>query len=66
MLKLAYISVKERVTSSLLNFFNKENEIIKISRDDLANLISTSKESLIRTLTDFKKKVLLLQVELKL
>jgi len=55
LLKLAYASVRERVASVLLKFHEKENEAFKISRDNLANLVGTSKESLIRTLTDFKK-----------
>lgn len=61
LLQLAYASVRERVANLILKLHeeelqNKNNTgVIKISRDDLANIIGTSKESLIRTLTEFKK-----------
>jgi len=61
LLQLAYASVRERVANLILKLHNEELQnqktsgVIRISRDDLANIIGTSKESLIRTLTEFKK-----------
>ncbi|MEE9348588.1 MAG: response regulator [Flavobacteriaceae bacterium] len=55
LLKIAYASVRERVASILLKHTTDDKLKLQISRDDLANLVGTSKESLIRTLTDFKK-----------
>lgn len=61
LLQLAYASVRERVANLILKLHEEIPEkekikgVVKISRDDLANIIGTSKESLIRTLTEFKK-----------
>lgn len=55
LLKLAYAPVRERVADSLVALYNKEtNESIKISREDLASIVGTATESLIRTLSEFK------------
>jgi CheY-like chemotaxis protein len=60
MLHLAYSPLKERVAHALLQLKQKENSVtIKLSREDLACLIGTAKESLVRTLSDFKKEDLI-------
>lgn len=60
LLHLAYASVRQRVAQALLRlharFAEKEQASIgvRISRDDLAAIVGTATESLIRCLTDFK------------
>lgn len=60
LLQMAYSSVKKRVAESLLKLQkqyqqnNKDSFSISISREDLANIVGTATESLIRTLSDFK------------
>ena len=60
LVKLAYNSLRKRVADALLlvNKRYKKNESdnpqIQISREDLANIVGTATESLIRTLSDFK------------
>ncbi|HEX9649050.1 MAG TPA: response regulator [Cyclobacteriaceae bacterium] len=59
MLHLAYNSVRQRVAEALINLEEKYNsttpgETLTISREDLANIVGTSPESVIRTLSDFK------------
>ncbi len=54
LLKLAYNSVRKRVSDSLLFFMNGSLEALKISREDLAARAGTSLETAIRTLSDFK------------
>ena len=64
LLKLAYNSVRKRVSECLLKFFeqsddkNPENGL-KISREDLSNMAGTSIETAIRTLSDFKDEKLI-------
>jgi CRP-like cAMP-binding protein/CheY-like chemotaxis protein len=63
-LQLAYASVQERVASSLIKLNAKakaegSNGDVKISRDDLANVVGTAKESLIRMLSEMKKEKLI-------
>lgn len=60
LLQLAYDSVRKRVAEALLLLYDKlekseDNESFSILRDDLANMVGTAKESVIRTLTDLKK-----------
>ena len=61
LVNLAYSSVRKRVADALIllqnRFENNKNEnfTISISRDDLANIVGTATESLIRTLSDFKE-----------
>jgi CRP/FNR family transcriptional regulator, polysaccharide utilization system transcription regulator len=61
LVNLAYSSVRKRVAEALLLLQsrykdNKEgNFSISISREDLANIVGTATESLIRTLSDFKE-----------
>jgi CRP-like cAMP-binding protein len=58
LLSLAYSSIRKRVAEALvkLDLHNREegNTKIAILRDDLASMVGTAKESVIRTLTDFK------------
>ncbi len=60
LLKLAYDSVRKRVAESLIMLHEKyktedeTNPHVIVSRDDLANLVGTATESVIRTLSDFK------------
>lgn len=60
LLKLAYNSVRKRVAESLmmlLDNYKKENTtsfVMAVSREDLASLTGASKETVIRTLSDFK------------
>jgi len=55
LLQLAYNSVRKRVADAVLYLSDKEgkNEI-NILRDDLARIVGTAKESVIRMLTEFK------------
>lgn len=62
LMTLAYNSVRARVAGALLQLQKKYKKdksslplTIHVSRDDLAGLIGTTTESLIRTLTDFKQ-----------
>ncbi|MGB1247568.1 MAG: response regulator [Chitinophagales bacterium] len=53
LLQLAYAPVRERVAEALLNLTNNELTI-EITREDFAEFVGTTKESLIRTLSEFK------------
>lgn len=58
LLQMAYAPVRERVANVLLKvakFSSAGEQVIDVSREDLANMVGTAKESLIRTLSDFKK-----------
>ena len=55
LLQLAYNSVRKRVADALLLLYQRENEPIQILRDDLARIVGTAKESVIRMLTEFKE-----------
>jgi DNA-binding response OmpR family regulator len=59
LLKLAYNSVRKRVSEALLLFFKDFSESIKVSREDLAAKAGTSLETAIRTLSDFKDEKLI-------
>jgi len=60
LLNLAYDTVRKRVADSLLkleakyNVEGDQNFSIAISRDDLASIVGTATESVIRTLSEFK------------
>lgn len=69
LLELAYSSVRKRVAEALLLLQKKYKDSggqepfsISVSREDLANIVGTATESLIRTLSDFKDEKL---VEIK-
>jgi CRP-like cAMP-binding protein len=63
LLQMAYSSVQKKTAQTILQFVRvldkKPNEAIKISRGDLASVAGIATESLIRTLSDFKKKGLI-------
>ncbi|MBS0030683.1 response regulator [Chitinophaga sp. 22321] len=65
LLGLAYNSLRKKVAEALLNLhkkYNPQNEppfVIKISRENLANIAGTATESLIRTLSDFRDEKLI-------
>jgi DNA-binding response OmpR family regulator len=56
LLHLAYNSVRQRTAEALLKVQNLKDtkENIQISRDDLAKIVGTASESVIRVLSDFK------------
>ncbi len=58
LLRLAYGTVRERTAEALLDLREKHAEPnsdeIRISREDLASIVGTATESLIRTLSEFK------------
>lgn len=56
LLGLAYNTVKARTAAALFKLHSslQPDEVIKVSRDNLAGLVGTSSESLIRTISDFK------------
>ena len=59
LLQMAYSSVRKKTASTILQFANilnkNQNDNIKISRHDLASVAGIATESLIRTLSGFKK-----------
>lgn len=64
LLKLAYDSVRKRISEALLKFYehltpSSSSMGLKISREDLANVAGTSLETAIRTLSDFKDEKLI-------
>lgn len=63
LLSLAYNSIRKRVAEALIELEKKQksnpekstnSNSVTILREDLANIVGTAKESVIRTLTDFK------------
>ena len=56
LLNLAYNSVRQRTAEALLKteLLKDSQAIISISRDDLAKMVGTASESVIRVLSDFK------------
>lgn len=56
LLHLAYNSVRQRTAEALLKVqqLKDQKENIQISRDDLAKMVGTASESVIRVLSDFK------------
>ncbi len=61
LLSLAYNSVRSRVADVLLQLYRKQpqNDNIRISREELASIAGSSTESVIRTLSDFKREWLI-------
>lgn len=65
LVNLAYSSVRKRVANALVTLYDRYNKLpeekfnISISREDLANIVGTATESLIRTLSDFKEEKLI-------
>jgi CRP-like cAMP-binding protein len=60
---MAYSSVRKKTAQTLVQFSEvlnkKSNEPIRISRSDLASVAGIATESLIRTLSGFKKEGLI-------
>ena len=54
LIELAYDSVRKRVATALAQLCDQSGPVIELLREDLAALAGTAKETLIRTLTDFK------------
>jgi CRP/FNR family cyclic AMP-dependent transcriptional regulator len=54
LLDLAYNSVRKRVASALVNLHDQGKSDIHFQRDDLAAVVGTAKETLVRTLSGFK------------
>lgn len=61
LLHLAYNSVRQRTAEALIKVWQVKNEkeTIHISRDDLAKLVGTAAESVIRVLSDFREEGLI-------
>lgn len=63
LLQMAYSSVQKKTASTILRFADKINskpeDPIKISRNDLASVAGIATETLIRTISDFKKQGLI-------
>lgn len=65
LLQVAYAPLRERLAEAILDlkekghFNDNTTQTMEISRLDLANIVGTAKESLIRTLTELKKEGLL-------
>lgn len=59
LIELAYNSVRKRVATSLVKLAEQSGPDIHMLREDLASIAGTAKETLIRTLTDFKNEGLL-------
>jgi DNA-binding response OmpR family regulator len=65
LLNLAYSSLRKRIAKALVAIYTKlqnanhTDQVIDISRDDIARYVGTATESLIRTLSDFKSEKLI-------
>jgi len=65
LLQLAYAPVRERVADALINYvqplkgLRKKDGGSTISREDLASIVGTTKESLVRMLSEFKREGLI-------
>jgi CRP-like cAMP-binding protein len=59
LIELAYNSVRKRVASALVKLSVQSGPSIHLLREDMAALAGTAKETLIRTLTDFKNEGLI-------
>lgn len=58
---LAYNSVRQRIAEALLKLTSANNQVdkIQVSREDLAKMVGTAPESVIRGLSDFKEEGLI-------
>ena len=61
MLEIAYGTVRKRVAEGLIKIWKKAGkpESIKISREEIAHVVGVATETLIRTLSEFKKEELI-------
>lgn len=57
LLRLAYDSVRKRTAESLLLLYKQKdkNPSVRVTRDDLANMVGTATETVIRCLSEFKE-----------
>lgn len=56
LLDMAYNSIRRRVADTLLHLHeDSPNTLIQLSRDDMAAMVGTATESLIRTLSEFRQ-----------
>lgn len=67
LIELAYNSVRKRIADALIDLqeqytgdTNQNKYSLDISREDLAQLVGTSKETVIRTLSDFKEQKIIM------
>ncbi len=54
LMQLAYHSVRKRVAEALVKVAGEHNTPVRMFREDLASIVGTAKETLVRTLADFK------------
>ncbi len=54
LIELAYNSVRKRVATALVKLAEQSGPTVNLLREDLASMAGTAKETLIRTLTDFR------------
>lgn len=59
LLDLAYNSVRKRVATALIALYDKGQIKTHLQRDDLAAVVGTAKETLVRTLSSFKSEGLI-------
>ena len=61
MLSIAYDSVRKRIANALIKLSDhcRQSCSIKVLREDLSNMVGTAKESVSRTLSDFKNEKLI-------
>lgn len=64
LLNMAYDSLRKRVAKAMISihekyYHHKAEQVIDISREDIAQFVGTATESLIRTLSDFKSEKLI-------
>ncbi len=59
LIDLAYNSVRKRVATTIIHLYDHNFREINMLREDLAAMAGTAKETLIRTLTDFKSEGLI-------
>jgi CheY-like chemotaxis protein len=55
LLETAYCSLRHRVAAALLRLHNPHNALIQLSREELAEVVGTTTESLSRLLSEFKQ-----------
>lgn len=58
LLRMAYDSVRKRSAEALLQLFRQntgKGNVLKVTRDDLANMVGTATETVIRCLAEFKE-----------
>jgi CRP/FNR family cyclic AMP-dependent transcriptional regulator len=59
LLELAYFSARKRVAQTIIRLFDQGKGQLHLLRDDLAAIAGTAKETLIRTLADFRNEGLI-------